>query len=188
MPTHVLRLVAEGTTKEDGVLTPIHDAWAQVHWAGMDAFTDSTPMEIYTTVTAKPQYEVAHGDLPVVDVPLHNIYTAPHIIQYIYQRDPVSLLQQFLGAESKTYAEKYAHAKQSREMLWDGWEISQRMGAEVQQQTLEMLIQCINDMAENASTLGMEDSQFWWVLTTAYRIIMDALIYIEGNSCSPPVS
>jgi hypothetical protein len=184
MPTHFLRISTETSLEEDNLLTPIHAAFMRAHWTRLGGLPEFTPMDICTPVeesTGKPmpQYEFAHGELPMIDLRVHNLQTVPHIISYIYQRDPAWLLQQLIGEDSKEFGQKFAHAEQSWDMREAEWVVGQKIGAQFDRNTLEVHAWFVQDMVENANAFGMEDQGFWWALDSALRIIMDALVLQE---------
>jgi hypothetical protein len=136
-------------------------------------------MDICTPITAEGEHlndcEFARGEVPLINVRVHNLQTMPHIIAYMYQRNPGALLQQLVGPISDPIA-KYAEKEQTWEQREAEWIISQKLGANYDAETLRIHSWFIHDLVENANCVGMEDNGFWWAADTAMRIIVDALV------------
>lgn len=179
MPTHFMRVSTRNSQEEENLLTPIHSAFVRSQWSNLGDLPEFTPMDICTPINDKgeqmPEAEYAGGELPMINVRVHNLQTMPHLVAYCYQQSPTALVEQLIG-NLAVGLDDYVNKPLTMEQRKKEWKISQKIGAQFDNELIRVHAWFINDLVENANCLGMEDNGFWWAADTSLRIIMDALI------------
>jgi hypothetical protein len=188
MPTHFMRVSTAESEELDNLLTPIHSTYLRGHWARMNNLPAFTPMDLCTPVNEKgellPDDEFASGELPMINVRVHNLHTMPHLVAYAYQRNPGGLVEQLVGSLATDF-HQYVDKPLSIEQRQMEWRISQQLGALFDEDLIRIHAWFIYDLGENGNCVGMEDPSFWWALDVAMRIIMDALVVQRRFTSSP---
>jgi hypothetical protein len=174
-----MRVSTHNTEELQNLLTPVHSTFLRGHWGRLNNLPEFAPMDICTPVNQKgellPNDEYASGELPMINVRVHNLETMPHLMAYTYQRKPALLIEQLVGTLATDFLE-YVEKPQTIEQRQMEWKISQKIGALFDEDLIRTHAWFIGDLAENANCVGMEDPAFWWALDVSMRIVMDALI------------
>lgn len=179
MPTHFMRVTTRDSQEDENLLTPIHSAFIRSQWSRLGDLPEFTPMDICTPVDDKgeqmPEAEYAAGEVPMINVRVHNLETMPHLVAYCYTQSPTALVEQLVGNLAKGLDE-YVSQPLTLDQRQAEWKISQKMGAMFDNELIRTHAWFIHDLVENANCLGMEDPAFWWAADTSLRIVMDALV------------
>jgi len=179
MPTHFMRVSTAKSQEEENLLTPIHSAFLRAHCSRLGDLPEFTPMDICTPMDSQgnlmPEAEYASGELPMINLRVHNLETMPHLVAYCYERNPTALIQQLIGNLGLGF-ENYVCEPLTLDQRQMEWNISQKIASHFDAELIREHAWFIHDLVENANCLGMEDSAFWWAADTSLRVVMDALI------------